>query len=159
MREPPAAFVARLKALCGSDWEVRYNMEVNRWEFLSTSAGGMRVSQFWGWFKNPLTGEKIEPDPVTGLVPFRELDIAAQEEVLKNLETSYLGNRHDGARNWEEWSGARIKYNKALDVNRRRQKAEDYAYALTQVDLRRPWLSDTYFQKRGKPKPKTIIIP
>lgn len=147
MRIPPAAFVARLKALCGADWDVRFNDEVNRWEFQSTSAGGMRVSQFLGWFKNPLTGERIEPDPVTGLAPFRDLDSTAQAEVLKNLEESYIGNRHDGAKDWETWSGDRIKYNKQLDQAKRRKRAEDYAYSLQQVDLRRPWVK---YHKRAK---------
>lgn len=152
MRTPPAGFVARLKALCGADWDVRYNEEVCRWEFLSNSAGGMRVSQFFGWFKNPLTGEKIEPDPVTGLAPFRDLDPTAQAEILKNLEESYIGNRVDGAKNWEQWSGDRIRFNRALDAAKRRKRAEDYAYSLTQVDLRRPWLR--YHQRSKKPSLK-----
>lgn len=149
MHNPPADFVARLKALCGADWDVRYNNEVCRWEFLSTSAGGRRVSQFWGWYTNPLTGEKIEPDPVTGLVPFRDLDQSAQAEILKNLEESYIGNRADGARNWEQWSLDRIRFNKQLDAAKRRKRAEDYAYSLTQVDLRRPWLK--FHQRSRKP--------
>lgn len=148
MREPPAGFVAQVKALCGADWEVRYNDHVGRWEFISTSAGGRRVSQFYGWYRNPLTGARIEPDPVTGLVPFRDLDIAAQQEILKSLEETYLGNRADGAKNWETWSGDRMRYNKQLDAQKRRQRAEDYAYALTQVDLRRPWVK--YHSKQGK---------
>ena len=149
MRTPPVDFVRRLKALCGADWDVRYNEEVCRWEFLSNSASGMRVSQFFGWFYNPLTKEKIEPDAVTGLVPYRDLTPDAQEEILKNLEVSYLGNRQDGAKNWEAWSGDRIRYNKQLDAAKRRKKAEDYAYALTQVDLRRPWVK--YHRRSKKP--------
>lgn len=148
MREPPVGFVARLKALCGADWSVRYNTEVHRWEFESLSAGGMRVSQFFGWYKNPLTGEKIDPDPVTGLCPFRDLDPTAQEEILVNLEQSYIGNRVDGARNWEQYSGDRIKYNQALDEKKRRERADNWAYAIQQVDLRRPWLVSSYFEKR-----------
>jgi hypothetical protein len=147
MREPPVEFVQRLKLLCGSDWDCRWNIEVGRWEFLSTSAGGMRVSQFWGWFRNPLTGAKVEPDPMTGLVPFRDLDLTAQNEILKSLDETYIGNREDGARDWEKWSGDRIRYNMELDKAKRRKKAEDYAYALQQVDLRRPWVK---FHKRDK---------
>jgi hypothetical protein len=157
MRQPPADFVVRLKALCGADWEVRYNEEVCRWEFQSTSAGGMRVSQFWGWFYNPLTKEKLEPDGITGLLPYRDLTPDAQEEILRNLETSYIGNREDGARDWAQLSRQRIEFNKAIGVKKRRNRAEDYAYALTQVDLRRPWLSDSYFAKRKQPKPTKII--
>lgn len=109
----------------------------------------MRVSQFWGWFKNPLTGVKIEPDPVTGLVPFRELDFTAQAEILKNLEESFIGNRHDGAKDWETWSRDRIVYNKRLDVAKRRTRAENYATTLAEVDLRRPWVK--YHQRSKKP--------
>lgn len=142
MREPPAGFVARLKALCGSDWSVRYNEHVQRWEFQSFSAGGRLVSQFFGWFYNPLTKEKIEPDGVTGLLPYRDLTPDAQAEILRNLEISYIGNPVDGAKDWETYSGDRIRFNKQVDVKKRRQKADDYAYALTQVDLRRPWVKD-----------------
>jgi hypothetical protein len=149
MREPPAGFVAQLKALCGSDWDVRYNEEVCRWEFLSTSAGGMRVSQFWGWFYNPLTKVKLEPDGITGLLPYRDLTPDAQAEILKNLETSYIGNRVDGARNWEELSRQRMQFNKAIDVKKRRDRADNYAYSLTQVDLRRPWVK--YHPRSKKP--------
>lgn len=149
MRIPPADFVARLRLQCGSDWDVRWNLAVQRWEFLSTSAGGIQVSQFWGWFKNPLTGEKIEPDPVSGLVPFRDLDATAQAEILQNLEASYIGNRHDGAKDWETWSGDRIRYNKAVDTKRRKEKANDFADIISEVDLRRPWVK--YHQRARKP--------
>jgi len=148
MREPPAEFVARLKLQCGSDWDVRFNEHVGRWEFLSTSAGGMRVSQFWGWFRNSLTGEKIEPDMTMGLSPYRELDITAQEEILKNLEQSYIGNQHDGAKDWETYSGDRIRHNNALNAKVRKNRADDYAYAIQQVDLKRPWLKDSYIAQR-----------
>ena len=148
MREPPADFVVKLKAQCGSDWDVRFNVEVGRWEFQSNSASGMRVSQFFGWYVNPLTGTKIEPDPVTGLVPFRDImDVSTQEEILDNLEKSFIGNRVDGAKDWETYSGDRIRYNKRLTERKRKQRAEDWADVISEVDLRRPWLSDTYFEK------------
>jgi len=153
MREPPVDFVTKLKALCGSDWDVRYNTEVQRWEFESMSAGGMRVSQFFGWYVNPLTGTKIEPDPVTGLVPFRDImDVSTQEEILANLERSFIGNREDGAKDWETYSGDRIRYNKRLTERKRKQRAEDWADVISEVDLRRPWLSDAYLNKRQQGK-------
>lgn len=140
VREAPAAFVAELKRRFGSDQDVRYNTQVGRWEFLSLSAGGMQVSQFLGWTVNPLTGEKVEPDPVSGLLPFRELDAEAQAEVIRNLEKSYIGNRHDGAGSWREHQTKTIEHNREIDRKKRREKAEDYAYAIQQVDLRRPWV-------------------
>lgn len=154
MREPPVGFVARLKALCGADWDVRYNEEICRWEFLSTSAGGIRVSQFFGWFYNPLTKVKLEPDGVTGLLPYRDLTPDAQKEILKNLEESYIGNRVDGAKDWETYSGDRIRFNKQLDKAKRQKRADDFAYSLQQVDLRRPWVK---FHKRAKKPSYTHI--
>ena len=148
MREPPADFVVKLKAQCGSDWDVRFNEHVGRWEFQSNSASGMRVSQFWGWYYNPLTGAKIEPDGVTGLIPFRDLDMAAQVEILDNLEKSFIGNRVDGAKDWETYSGDRIRWNRRLTEKKRKQRAEDWATVIAEVDLRRPWLSDAYLDKR-----------
>ena len=152
MREPPADFVARLKLQCGSDWDVRFNEHVGRWEFQSNSASGMRVSQFWGWYYNPLTGAKIEPDGVTGLIPFRDLDLAAQAEILDNLEKSYIGNRVDGARDWETYSGDRMKYNQQISAANRKARGDDWAYMLKQIPTNRPWLSDTYFDKRKQRK-------
>jgi len=153
MREPPVDFVTKLKALCGSDWDVRYNTEVQRWEFESLSAGGRRVSQFFGWYVNPLTNAKIEPDPITGLVPFRDImDVSTQEEILANLERSFIGNREDGAKDWETYSGNRIRYNKRLTERKRKQRAEDWATVISEVDLRRPWLSDAYLNKRQQGK-------
>lgn len=140
VREAPAAFVAELKRRFGSDQDVRFNAQVGRWEFLSLSAGGMPVSQFLGWTRNPLTGEKIEPDPVTGLLPFRELDATAQAEIVTNLEVSYIGNRHDGSRDWREHRDKTMEFNRRLDRKKRVEKAEDVAYAIQQVDLRRPWI-------------------
>lgn len=138
-RIPPEDFVRRLKAQCGSDWDVRFNEEVNRWEFLSTSAGGMRVSQFLGWFVNPLTGERLEPDPITGLLPFRDLTPDAQEEVLRNLDVSFLGNRADGAGTFKRQFEQRIRYNKAIQVESAKKRGQLYADLIHEVNLARPW--------------------
>ena len=153
MREPPVDFVNRLHAQCGSDWSVRFNVEVGRWEFQSTSAGGMRVSQFFGWYYNPLTLERIEPDPNTGLAPFRDItDISTQNEILTNLEQSYIGNREDGARDWEALSGNRMRYNMALDTDKRKRRGEDFAYLMKQMDLKRQWLPENYWEQRKQGK-------
>jgi hypothetical protein len=153
MREPPADFVLKLKAQCGSDWDVRFNVEVGRWEFQSISAGGMRVSQFFGWFYNPLTLERIEPDPNTGLAPFRDItDINTQDEILKNLEQSYIGNREDGARDWETLSGNRMRYNGAVDADRRQKRGADFAYLMKQMEIKRQWLPENYMAKRNQGK-------
>lgn len=150
VREAPEGFVRQLKMQCGSDWDVRFNTHVNRWEFLSLSAGGIQVSQFLGWTRNPLTGAKIEPDPVTGLTPFRELDATAQAEILRNLERSYIGNRFDGSSGWKDHSRKVTEYNKALDANRNRKRGETFADLIKEVDLRRRWKKD-HVRNQGPP--------
>lgn len=141
-RTPPEDFVRRLKALCGSEWDVRWNSEVHRWEFLSLSAGGVRVSQFLGWFTNPFTGERIEPDPVTGLLPFRDLTPDCQEEVLRNLEVSYIGNPVDGG-TWRQYLTQRRVFNRDLRVQRAKERGATYADLIREVAISRPgWKKD-----------------
>jgi hypothetical protein len=151
-REAPAGFVAELKRRCGTDWDVRWNDELHRWEFTSLSAAGRPVSQFWGWFKNPLTGEPIPPDPVTGLAPFRDLDATAQVEALQNLERSFLGNREDGAGTWVKQFQARHRFNESLKAASRRERAEGFATLIKEVDLKRPWLKHGTIAKREERK-------
>ena len=148
-RIPPDDFVRRLKALCGADWDVRYNEEVHRWEFLSTSAGGMRVSQFLGWFTNPLTGERIEPDPITGLLPFRDLTPDCQEEVLKNLEASYLGNREDGAGTYKRQFEQRMRFNRDIRIASARKRGQLYADLIAEVNLARPGWKKEHERNKG----------
>jgi hypothetical protein len=147
IRVPPADFVARVRALAGSDWDVRWNDALNRWEFISTSAGGARVSQFLGWDKNPLTGATIEPDPVTGLLPFRDLDAEGQASVLKALEETYIGNRVDGAGTWRRQIEQRMAHNQAVREKSWKERGQLFADLIKEVDLNRPWLKD---HERGK---------
>ncbi len=80
--------------------DLRFNALVHRWEFILTSADGVPRSQFWGQFyqvRGDGTRVPLEPDPVTGLHAFRDLDDAALEEACGNLERTFIGNRYDGA--------------------------------------------------------------
>lgn len=149
-REAPADFVAQLKREFPDFVEVRFNEQVGRWEFVLLSAANRPVSQFLGWDRNPLTGEKIEPDPVTGLLPFRDLDPTAQNEIIDNMRRTFLGNRHDGDGTWQRKADNANRYNRELRLQNAKRRAEDFAYMLQQVDLRRPWVK---FHKRG---PKRI---
>jgi hypothetical protein len=147
-REAPSAFVAEMHRRFPDFVDVRFNEALRRWEFIFTSAAGRPVSQFLGWSFNPVTGKPIEPDPVTGLLPYRELDDAAQRYVIESCEKTYLGNRHDGSASWKQHTRKTIAHNDNLHRSRRRQQAEDYAYAIQQVDIRRPgWKMD---HPRGK---------
>lgn len=152
-REAPAWFVARLKTF--PDFvEVRYNLAVNRWEFVFRSAAGQAVSQFFGWDKNPLTGEAIPPDPVTGLPPFRDLTPEACRDILASCERTFIGNRADGAGSWKRQIAERARHNRELRVAKARARAAEYAYLIQQVDVRRPgWKLD---HPRGCAQPLII---
>lgn len=90
-------------------------------------ADGVPRSQFWGQFYDPVTREPIEPDPVTGLHPFRDLDDAAMREALANLAKTFVGNPYDGAGSTREEVRRRIEANKA--ESRRRYQAAGEAFA------------------------------
>ena len=76
MRTVPEEFNRRLALTFGSDYQMRWNETVHRYELLSPTASGGTCSQFWCWFYDPQTGQPTVPD-VTGLHPFRELDATA----------------------------------------------------------------------------------
>lgn len=95
-RAPKASWVDALKRTCGANHDLRWNSEVGRWEFLIPCVDGVARSQFFGWFKNPNTGEPIPPDPVTGLPPFRDLTDDVMREVLETLQRTFIGNPWDG---------------------------------------------------------------
>lgn len=140
MREPDAAFVAELKRRFPDVRDLRWNDAIDRWELISDSAAGRPVSQFWGWFYDPFTGRKIEPDPVTGLVPFRDLATRAeQQELLDNLEKGFRFKRGADGHDWRSHIEARSKWNADEKKRRVKERAQDFAYMLQQVDLRRPW--------------------
>lgn len=136
----PAGFREELQRRYGQDYDVRWCAEVGRWEFLVPSATGKPVSLFWGWFQNPLTGERIAPDPESGLVPFRDLDPDGQAAVFKSLDETYLGNPWDGAGTWAKHFENRRAYNAAHQQKSRWGRATQYADLIKEVDLRRPWV-------------------
>jgi hypothetical protein len=151
VRVAPAAFVADLKARWPDFRDVRWNDAVSRWEFVFASAAGQPVSQFYGWDRNPMTGADMPIDPITGLTPFRDLDVAAQHEIIAHGEATYLGNRVDQDHTWRNRTKRIKAYNDALHRKHRREDAENFGYALQQVDIRRPgWRMDHQPAKRGK---------
>jgi hypothetical protein len=134
------AFVARCRASFPDFMDARYNDVLKRYEIITLSAANRPVSQFYGWFRNPLTGKAIEPDPVTGLVPFRELDETAQEEVFKSLEQTFLGNPLDGAGSHRASQQRAREYNAALVQKRRKERAETIVGVLKEMTIARPWV-------------------
>jgi hypothetical protein len=128
MREPKPSWVRALRALTGFEQDdIRYNETLSRWEFILTSADGVPRSQFWGVYKNPLTGMPVKPDPMTGLHPFRELDDETMRDALKNLEMTFVANPFDGAGSTKKEVMKRIKGNRAEGQRRYRQGGEDFA--------------------------------
>ncbi len=135
-------FIARCRAAFPDFVTARYNDVIGRYEIVTRSTVGREVSQFLGWWTNPLTGARIEPDPVTGLVPFRELDEDAQEEVFRSMQVTGIDNRHDGPGSHAKKMAQARAYNAALEKTRRRARAETIADLFKEVDLRRPWVKD-----------------
>ena len=140
MRLPPAGLVDTLKVRWSDFQDIRFNDALCRWEFVFTSAAGLPVSQFYGWEKNPLTGAVVEADPATGLLPFRDLTPDAVAEIIKRGDESYLGNRHDGARDWRDSMQQKMRYNRDITHRNWAQRGDDFAYMIQQVDLKRPWV-------------------
>lgn len=160
VREAPAAFVAELRRRWPDFQLIRWNDTASRWEFVFTSAAGQPVSTFYGWTRNPLTGEAIGIDPETGLTPFRDLDAAAQAEIIAVGEATYIGNRVDKDFTWRARTKRIMAENDAAHRARRRVHAEDFAYALQQVDIRRPgWRKDHQPAKRGQGPIVQVVSP
>lgn len=147
-RSAPEWFLARMRQF--PDFvECRFNDQLSRWEFVMKSAAGLDTSQFFGWDRNPLTGASIEPDEY-GLLPFRELTDDACQEILRSCERTFLGNRADGAGTWKEQSTRAQAFNKAIRQKSAKDRAENFSFALKEVDLRRPWMKHHHRRGSGK---------
>lgn len=127
MRVPKPEWVASLRALTGQERDdIRFNTVLGRWEFVLTEADGRQRSQFWGVFRDPRTGQKLAPDPHSGLWAFRELDDAGMVEALRNLEMTFVGNAWDGAGTVRAQALRRMRANRALRKARYRDAANGF---------------------------------
>lgn len=113
-RTVPARWLAQLRAVSTADATLGFNEVVGRWEFRLRGADGALHSQFYGWFHDPVTGVRLQSDPVTGLLPFRELDDAGMAEVCRNLQATALWNPHDGQGTTQRTVRSRQRYNQEL---------------------------------------------
>jgi hypothetical protein len=125
---------------------VRFNYALHRWEFIFTSTAGRPVSIIYGWDRNPLTGATLEPDPVTGLLPFRDLTPDAQAEIIRIGDATNMAR---DARDWRDYMHQRSRYNRELRKKSAAERADDFAYMIQQVDLRRPWMKHHKRQAKG----------
>jgi hypothetical protein len=151
-RQPPREFEAELRRRWPDFRRIEWDELFGRWRFFFTSAAGRESSWLYMWDRDPRTGAPAEVDPLSGLRPFRELDAQAQSEIIFHGERTALTNLHDGEGDWKRRGGKIVEDQKAAHAKRRRNQAEDYAYALQQVDLRRPWVKDHKLAPRGKGK-------
>ena len=149
VREPPRAFEAKLRAMWPDFRRIEYDTMYDRWRFFFTSAAGRECSVLYCWDRNPITGGPPDVDPVSGLRPFRDLDADAQREIIYHGERTALTNRLDGPGTWEKHTKQHLDEQAAVHRKRREKNAEDYAYALQQVDLRRPWVKEHQRAPKG----------
>lgn len=146
----PVGFEALLKKMWPDFRELRWNELVSRWEFIFTSAAGTPVSQFYGWYRNPLTGENIDVDVDSMMPPFRDLTLDAIQEIIAYGEKSYLGNREDGARDWRD------NFQQTMRANRdKRHKAwaargQAYSDLIKEVRIARPWVKHHVRKVKGQ---------
>lgn len=133
-------FIARCRAAFPDFVTARFNDAVGRYEIITKSTVGREVSQFFGWFNNPMTGAPIAPHEVTGLLPFREFDTDAQGEVFRAMQATGIDNRHDGKGTHRADQAARREKNRILTAARLRARVETIANVVKEVDLRRPWV-------------------
>jgi hypothetical protein len=133
IREAPAAFVKRLHDNFPDFIDLRWNLAVSRWEFIFTSTANRPISTFYGWDRNPLTNKPLEPDVTTGLPPFRDLDINAQNEIIETGHKTYLGNRVDGSRDWKHQFAKVHQYNDAKRKKSAATRASDFVDLLADV--------------------------
>lgn len=138
-REAPAWFRQELRRRFGAGHDAEWDGVLQRWVIVSPSAAGYPTRQVVAWYRDPKTGLPTRPD-VAGILPFRELDDDCCHEILRNMEASSLTNRHDGAGTWKEKMRRAQAHNDAIVAKNTREAARLYVDAISEVDLRRPWL-------------------
>lgn len=133
MREPKPHWLRMLRAVSTQQSDLRFNEEVGRWEFRLLGPDGTLQSQFYGWFHDPHTGQRLASDPATGLLPFRDLDDAGMREVCRNLTETAIWNRHDGQGTTRKTVEARMRHNQALRDKLRHQRVQHIMDRLDEV--------------------------
>lgn len=132
--------VAELRRRFSDVQDLRWNDAVHRWELISLSAAMKPVSQFWGWYHDPVSGVRIEPDPVTGLVPFRDLVAAHdQQALLANLEQGFRFKRGGDGQTWRQFLSTRLAWNAEAKRNRLKKRSETFAELIQECTIKRPW--------------------
>lgn len=151
-RQPPREFEAELRRRWPDFRRIEWDEIYGRWRFFFTSAAGREASWLYMWDRDPRTGGPAPIDPLTGLRPFRELDAEAQAEIKFHGDRTSLTNPIDGDGTWRKRGKNVVAAQKAAHAKRRAAHADNYAYALQQVDLRRPWVKHHKPAKKGQGK-------
>lgn len=138
-RQAPAWFRAELRRRFGEGHDCEWDAVVQRWVIVSPSAAGYPTRQLVQWTRDPVTGRECRPNAF-GLLPFKELTDDVMTGILRSMEQTALTNPHDGAQTWTRQIETVTQYNDAMLEQAAREGAQNWAYALQQSDLRRPWL-------------------
>ena len=117
-RTVPARWLIQLRAV-SPEADLRFNEQVGRWEFLIKNAEGKHQSQFYGRFHDATSGQKMKPDPRTGMFPFRELDDEGMREVCRNLQLTAIWNPHDGAGTTQKQVVQNLIHNRTIEDTRK----------------------------------------
>lgn len=131
--EAPVAFVAEMRRKFPDFVSVEFNHLLHRWDFCFLSAANKPVHQFLGITNNPITGQVIEPDPVTGLLPFRDLTLDAQRDIIRSCEKTFVGNPYDGAGSPTKDVKKKIEKNKQHHLKKAKERGDTYADMICEV--------------------------
>lgn len=138
LRAAPEWFRSELVRRFGTGHDCVWDDQIQRWVILSPSASGRPTRQAWVWYKDPRTGQPLKPDK-SGILPARELDQASCYEILDNMEKSALTAR-DGPGSWARKVDEGQRFNDAVTDTAKKEAVNAYVDALTEADLRRPWV-------------------
>lgn len=138
-QEAPSWFREELRRRFGAGHDCEWDMTLCRWVVITPSSTGKPVRQPVVWRVDPHSGLPLRADR-TGLLPFRELTPETLRDILDNLERTALHNRHDGAGTWGRHVAQVVAHNEGVRQRVIQEGMDDYWTALSEVDLKRPWL-------------------
>lgn len=138
VREAPPWFRGELRRRFGEGHDCEWDAVFNRWCIVSPSPAGRPTRQLVVWRRDPATGVPLNADKTT-VLPYRELTLDCQWEILGAMEQTGLTNREDGAGTVKRHLGQVEAHNDAVEARMRREDAQLWVDVISEVDLRRPW--------------------
>ena len=123
---PKPEWVAELRQRYGDQVRLSWNEAVGRWSFDILCVDGVHRPQFWQWQRNA-AGTPLKPDPISGLLPFRDLDDASFREACRNLDKTYLA-APGAAQTAQRHSQMMLAHNRGLRDKVRAERQADGEY-------------------------------